>query len=432
METRPRSVPGSSILDSLPKASIPMTPKQRQRINAKNAQKSTGPSTPEGLAISRANAITHGLTAKHLALPSEDKDVVAQQVNVWVDFYQPEEPGEMVLVEEAAKAALTLRRCTRHEKSILEDQAADIDKNWREAGEDRAAELRNLLATDPAKAARELKRSYHGVLWLITRWQVFEKLVKAKGYFGNSELTREAVRLLGCDPDKPREFPLIGYKLLISDASAWETPNEDYLDRLLDGKKIHAEYRAIHGDQTVAQAVARENVRTIVANELAALHRLLSGHEQREIERLGRAKDRAVVPEDGRETRLLLRYHKAAEVAFHKSYKELRKIRAERLADEPASAPIPASATLETVPPVAVEPAPETALRNEPNPAGEPPSRDCEITTYGDTNELVFEPSYGESAMDSEPSDDERELVTVGGGLDEPFKELIASSERLF
>ena len=146
-----------------------MTPKQRQKINAKNAQKSTGPSTPEGLAISRANAITHGLTAKHLALPSEDKDVVAKQIDVWVDFYQPQEPGEMVLVEEAAKAALTLRRCTRHEKSILEDQAADIEKNWDEAGADRVGELELLLATDPAKAARELKRSFHGVCFLITR-----------------------------------------------------------------------------------------------------------------------------------------------------------------------------------------------------------------------------------------------------------------------
>ena len=409
-----------------------MTPKQRQKINAKNAQKSTGPSTPEGLAISRANAITHGLTAKHLALPSEDKDVVAKQIDVWVDFYQPQEPGEMVLVEEAAKAALTLRRCTRHEKSILEDQAADIEKNWDEAGADRVGELELLLATDPARAARELKRSFHGVCFLITRWQVFEGLVKTKGFLGSSELTREAVRLLGCDPDKPRKSPLIGYQLLISDASAWNTPNEDYLYRLLGSDKIHPEYRAIHGERTLGQAVARENVRTIVQHELAVLHELLQTHEVREAQRLTRAKDRAVVPEDGREVRLLLRYHKAAEVAFHKSYKELTKIRAERLANEPDTEAVPASATLETVPQAAVASAPETAIRNEPNPPGEPPSRDCEITTYGEPDGLDFEPSYGESPMDSEPLDDEGELVAVGGGSDEPFAELIASSERLF
>ena len=39
--------------------------------NKKNAQKSTGPKTPEGRAAVRLNGVKHGLTAATLVLPGE-------------------------------------------------------------------------------------------------------------------------------------------------------------------------------------------------------------------------------------------------------------------------------------------------------------------------------------------------------------------------
>ncbi len=45
------------------------------RANRSNAQKSTGPRTPEGKAKSARNATKHGLTAQHIVLSTEDQEV---------------------------------------------------------------------------------------------------------------------------------------------------------------------------------------------------------------------------------------------------------------------------------------------------------------------------------------------------------------------
>src|SRR5436309_647175 len=98
------------------------TAAQRRAINRQNALKSTGPKTPEGKDRARRNALKHGLRAEALALPHEDPSAVAAQVFDWIDHYQPDGPAELVLVEEAARAALRLRRCAAAEVALLEAQ----------------------------------------------------------------------------------------------------------------------------------------------------------------------------------------------------------------------------------------------------------------------------------------------------------------------
>ena len=55
---------------------------KKRLANRRNAQKSTGPTTDEGKAISRRNALKHGLTGQGVALPDELKQVSNKRPNV--------------------------------------------------------------------------------------------------------------------------------------------------------------------------------------------------------------------------------------------------------------------------------------------------------------------------------------------------------------
>ncbi len=50
-----------------------MSTQKQIEANRRNAQKSTGPRTPEGRAAVHLNGVTHGLTAETLVLPGEDQ-----------------------------------------------------------------------------------------------------------------------------------------------------------------------------------------------------------------------------------------------------------------------------------------------------------------------------------------------------------------------
>ena len=91
----------------------------RASINLRNAQKSTGPRTPEGKSRSRFNAVKHGMTAKTLVLPDEDADVLQMRVETWIADLQPQNDVEQFLVEQAVHASWKLDRAERAEVAQL-------------------------------------------------------------------------------------------------------------------------------------------------------------------------------------------------------------------------------------------------------------------------------------------------------------------------
>ena len=78
--------------------------------NRLNAQKSTGPKTPEGKAASCRNALKHGFTAEQLLLPNESKEEYEELAAQLREEYQPTNPTEELLVSQLIAASWNLRR----------------------------------------------------------------------------------------------------------------------------------------------------------------------------------------------------------------------------------------------------------------------------------------------------------------------------------
>src|SRR4051812_3307922 len=88
--------------------------------NRKNAEKSSGPKTPEGKAASRLNGLKHGLRAQlPLAIGDEDPEALERRRVTWASELGPGTEVERYLVEAAVTASWALDRCRRSEAAAL-------------------------------------------------------------------------------------------------------------------------------------------------------------------------------------------------------------------------------------------------------------------------------------------------------------------------
>src|SRR3990172_5630748 len=99
-----------------------MTSQARMEANRRNAQKSTGPKTPEGKARVCLNALKHGIRARAIVdqlqrtpLWGEDPQEFAALVRSLTDCFKPEGPYEEMCVEDIAIHQWRLRRLARVE-----------------------------------------------------------------------------------------------------------------------------------------------------------------------------------------------------------------------------------------------------------------------------------------------------------------------------
>jgi hypothetical protein len=96
-----------------------MASKRQTQANQKNAQLSTGPTTPEGKAVCAANAITHGFSAQATLLPSESSAEFHAFLDAFQDEFQPQTALERSLVRHLADADWRLRRAATFETAVL-------------------------------------------------------------------------------------------------------------------------------------------------------------------------------------------------------------------------------------------------------------------------------------------------------------------------
>jgi hypothetical protein len=96
-----------------------VTSRRKIEANRRNAQRSTGPRTPEGKAVARMNALKHGLTASTIALPGEDAEAYERLRNNLVAALHPKGALELELVDRIAECIWRLRRARNVERGVL-------------------------------------------------------------------------------------------------------------------------------------------------------------------------------------------------------------------------------------------------------------------------------------------------------------------------
>ena len=130
-ERRQAEVPAAAQSTALPPS--PAIPSDaRLAANRANAQRSTGPRTPEGKARSRQNAVKHGLFSSTLG-PAGEKfnENRAEFEALWAEFseyYDPQGPDEALLVDRIATAWWQLARLGTQTQLQL--------RRWLDAGVD--------------------------------------------------------------------------------------------------------------------------------------------------------------------------------------------------------------------------------------------------------------------------------------------------------
>ena len=87
--------------------------------NRRNAQRSTGPITEVGKAVSKFNALRHGMTADTAVLPYEDPHSYHELREALIEHHKPANVAEEMLLEVVVNSYWRLLRARRVETSAL-------------------------------------------------------------------------------------------------------------------------------------------------------------------------------------------------------------------------------------------------------------------------------------------------------------------------
>jgi len=108
-----------------------MASERQIAANRENAQKSTGPKTPEGRAAVRLNGVKHGLSAETLVLMGENQADFDALIDSFEAEYQPATPTEELLVRQLVMAAWRQLRLYRAEAGFIRNEDRDRREAYR-------------------------------------------------------------------------------------------------------------------------------------------------------------------------------------------------------------------------------------------------------------------------------------------------------------
>src|SRR6266851_8843406 len=137
-------------------------PTQAQiNANRRNAQKSTGPTSPEGKAASSLNALKSGIDARSHVIPGEDPAELEALTATYLLHYRPAGPTQLSLVDTLVSTEWIQRRLRRVEAQLWNYRYEILDQN-----------LTRAEFVDPAiQHNSPLGHAFHAALDPFTRIQ---------------------------------------------------------------------------------------------------------------------------------------------------------------------------------------------------------------------------------------------------------------------
>src|ERR1700680_4112858 len=128
-----------------------MATEKQFEANRLNAQKSTGPKTPEGRAAVRLNGVKHGLTGESIILKGESQADFTQLFDSLEAEHDPVTPTEEALVVQLAMATWRLRRLYRQEAGFYTCQLQSLVGMQKDLNLDDAGRMGHAAAWSESK-----------------------------------------------------------------------------------------------------------------------------------------------------------------------------------------------------------------------------------------------------------------------------------------
>ena len=338
----------------------------RAAINRRNAQKSTGPRTPEGKNRSRFNAVKHGMTARTLVLPDEDASVLQMRLETWINDLQPQNEVEQALVEQAVHASWKLERADRAEVARLSRIIESVPVEEANRHREEVAALGRRLFSDrdvtgdakfqnailnallpgrktqssrpldvldhPEAIVPRLESTAAGCQWLLDRWTELHDILDQGQTWPTTEKVK-AIRLLGKQPldMTPEQWENHRERRFLNPDPDLDAHFDRQLDRQLDDRLAEHE------------SATNATLRSVVDRAIARLETLAAGHRER-AEAVA-AQQAAILSFDASaEGERLRRYQFSCSRSLFRSLDTLLKLRRAGLGAEPSSVfPVPPS-----------------------------------------------------------------------------------------
>ena len=170
-----------------------MISERQQEANRRNAAKSHGPTTPEGRAAVRMNALKHGLTAAEIILPTVEEKIDFEQFRAaFEEECQPVGLLEQVLVDDLVAARWRMNRVRKMESGFFALRHQVMKRQIKEdfAALDAQAHLALIFRDDAQDAdtigkmsryEARFERSFYKALKELQRLQALRAAVSDSG-----------------------------------------------------------------------------------------------------------------------------------------------------------------------------------------------------------------------------------------------------------